>query len=250
MSMNFHQDCFLPSAFPFRSMTVHELFRSWSLKTHKYFKMFFGLRPQVSGSLAYVSSGIYNEPFMATSSGEKTEGEIEFLKLNKKYFKNLLSELPHGACIYGKFNDATLERDSVYACDRVSSSVFYVEGCYYPPNPRTNEPEKLFTQHSDVSYILGLPSGGEAISSGKILYEQGIAPLGHYADIITLNFKEDCAEQFLSETCKQLNPNIDDFIYNFFKVSGKPVGFVLFPMFSKAPQMRLLEQWTASHQYE
>jgi len=253
MINKFHTDCFEANSFPFTSMSIPDLFNSWSIETHKYSKMFYGLRPQVAGSVAYVSTGLYGEPYMAThnqANCNPSEGHLEFMKSNKKYFKSLLSEIPFGSCIYGRFNDATIEREQSYASNKVSSSVFYVEGCYYPENPSNGEPEKLFTQHSDVSYILGLPSNGEAVSTGKLLYEQGIAPLGHYPDIVTLNFKEDSAEEFLSETCKRLNPSIDDFIYNFFKVKGKPVGFVLFPMFSKAPSMALLEQWTASHQYE
>jgi len=234
-------------------MSVEDLFNSWTLETHRYSKMFYGLRPQVAGHRAYVSLGVYNEPHMSIgsdTSGAPSESHIRFMKSNEKYFKTLLSELPFGSCIYGRFNDATLERNQAYASNKVSSSVFYVEGCYYPENPANGEPEKLFTQHSDVSYILGLPSNGEAVSTGKLLYEQGIAPLGHYPDVLTLNFEEDSAEEFLATTCKKMNSSIDDFIYNFFKVKGKPVGFVLFPMFSKAPSMDLLQQWTASHQYE
>jgi hypothetical protein len=251
MSHKFHTNCFQENSFPFKSMSVTDLFNSWTVETHRYSKMFYGLRPQIAGTAAYVSLGVYNEPFMAVQNQSTATGHLEFLKTNNKYFKALLSELPFGTCIYGRFNDATVERDQTYASNKVSSSVFYVEGCYYPEDPKDGgQPEKLFTQHADVSYVLGLPSNGEAVSSGKLLYEQGIAPLGHYPDVITLNFEEDSAEEFLFETCKRLNPNIDDFIYNFFKVAGKPLGFVLFPMFSKAPQMHLLKQWTASHQYE
>ena len=235
--------------FPFARQTVDQLFNSWSTDTHKYSKMYYGVRPQALGVNTIVTLSANLLP-IGLSQIHQTPGLEEFVESNSSYFSTLLNELPFGTCIYGKFNSPAADRDDSYAANRVTSTVFYVEGVYYPSDPVTGAPEKLFTQHSDVSYVLGLPSNGEAITNGKLLYEQGIAPMGHFPGVCTVDFSKDNAESVVRANLKNINTALDEYIYNFFRVKGRPLGFVMFPMFSSAPTMSVLEQWTAAHRYE
>lgn len=243
------------TGFPLQLQTLQELFASWSKETHKYEKMYFGVRPQISG----ISATIYHNEYCILSmkldeSAEVTD-EIQadidaFLELNSNFFMEIFNELPANAVFYGRFVPSGVDEASPFAVGKVSNAIFYIEGCYYPDQTDTSNPlpEKLFAQYSDITYILGLPSAGKDISNGKIVYERRIAPVASFSEILTVDFTEqDALSKFEAQLAKN-DSDVDPYIWNLFRVKGKGAGYVVYPMFSSAPTLDVMALWTARSQ--